>query len=404
MPALFCAVKRFNLLTLSFKNIRRKTFRSGILAFSIALVVCIIVFGLSFIFTVTSSIKLSSERLGADLLVIPVGASRFAEEVLLETESKSFFMDKKVVDQLREVEGIDKITAQTYLTTISGVCCDVPEAKVVAFNQDTDFVVKPWLDRAIGRRLERGEAIVGYESFLNISQGLMEINASLFGNRFRIVGTLDKTGTGLDNAIFIGDENIQDIIKHGKAVLRPDQVSVVFTRVKKGYDPYVIGRAVEGRIVEVDVIARKDIGKNIINTLRDMRYLFSFMVIISTVLSVFLTWSIFSAITNERAREVGIMRAIGAKEIHIVRVFMIEIILIGIIGSAAGILAGTSLSLSLEQSFTILKSLPTQLDIFQRIWISAAGLAIGTGVCVIGALAPITRIRKTEPLTVIKEA
>lgn len=111
---------------------------------------------------------------------------------------------------------------------------DVPETVVVTFDQDSDFIVSPWLKERLKRRLKKGEAIVGHESFLNINLGLMEIDSVLFGNTFRIVSSLDKTGTGLDNAIFISDENMEVIIKNGKVGIKPDQISILFAKVKKG--------------------------------------------------------------------------------------------------------------------------------------------------------------------------
>ena len=92
------------------------------------------------------------------------------------------------------------MTPQTYLVTIGGACCDVPETMVVAFDQDSDFVIRPWLSGKLGRKLGKGEAIVGSESALNIGLGLTDVDAVLLGNVFRMVGVLERTGTGLDTA------------------------------------------------------------------------------------------------------------------------------------------------------------------------------------------------------------
>ncbi|MEW6409510.1 MAG: ABC transporter permease [Nitrospirota bacterium] len=396
-------MKEFSLLTLAIKNLKRKSFRTGILVFSIALLVSILVFGLSFITSVSSSIKRASGRLGADLLVVPVGARGFAEEVLLETTVKSFYMDKSIVERVKKIEGIEAVTYQTYLTTIFGVCCDVPEAKVVAFNQDTDFIVRPWLEKTLGRRLEKGEAIVGYESFLNIGLGLMEIDTTLFGTMFKIIGSLEKSGTGLDNAIFLSEENIEEIIRQGKSVLKPEQVSVIFTKVKRGYDPYKVGRDIEGEIIEVDVVARSDIGKDILRTLKDINQIFSITIVLASMLSVFLAWAIFSAIVNERLREIGIMRAIGAKESHIVRLFFTEVFTLGAIGSLVGIGLGIYLFISLSKGFTLLKNISAKITIAEQTGISLVAFTVGTMICVLGALLPIYRLKKIEPFIAIKE-
>jgi len=393
-------MKKFDLSTLAVKNIKRKKFRTGILAFSITLIVAVLVFGFSFIINVSLSVKRASDRLGSDLIVVPVGARGYAEEVLLESKVKSFYMDKSIVQRVKKVEGVDKVTFQTYLTTIQGLCCDVPEATVVAFNQESDFIVKPWLQKAIGRKLQKNEAIVGHESFLNMGLGLMD--AVLFGTKFRILGALDKSGTGLDNAIFVSDENINEILKNGKSPLKPDQISIIFVKVKKGYDPYLVGRAIEGDIVEVDVVARSDIGKGVISTMKDINMIFSITVLMASVLSILLAWAIFSAIVNERLREVGIMRAIGAKESHISRLFLAEVLIIGIIGSICGAVLGTTLSLILVKSFSLLKNLPVGINMYDRIIIGISGVVLGTGICTLGALSPVRRIKKLEPLIVIK--
>lgn len=393
----------FTIFSFALRNLRRKPLRTAILIAAIAILVAALVFALSFVSRVSSSVRLSSERLGADILIVPAGARGAADDVLLENKAKSFYMDRSVIEKLKTIKGIDQLTHQTYLTTIQGLCCDVPETVVVAFDQDTDFVVKPWLIRKFGRKLQKGEALAGSESAFNISVDLVDVDKVLFGSIFKVVGELDKTGTGLDNALFINEENLNDILRQGRTTLKPDQISIVFAKIKKGLDPYKVAGEIEDTFVELDTMARKDIGKGIITTLRDINQIFIFTMILISLLSGFLTWAIFSAIANERAREVGIMRAVGAREAHIVMIFLAEVVIIGSIGSIIGIIGGTGLSIVLAQSFTIMKSLPMHLTMMSRIGIAIIGFVIGNAICIAGALAPIRKIKKMEPLMAIKK-
>jgi putative ABC transport system permease protein len=125
--------------------------------------------------------------------------------------------------------------------------------------------------------------------------------------------------------------------------------------------------------------------------------------VLSTLLSLFLVWAIFTAIANERTREVGIMRALGAREKHVFNVFLSEVLVLGGIGSIIGILAGTGLSLITAKAFSILKNLPVDLPFSARAAIAAAGLLFGTGICALGAFFPVRRLKKVEPLLVIKQ-
>jgi putative ABC transport system permease protein len=392
----------FNIFRVALKNLKRNSFRTAVLVFSIGLLVSILVFGSSFILSVGSSLERASARLGADILVVPVGAREYAEEMLLETKVKTFYMDKGLMDRVGQVEGVTEITYQTYLETIWGVCCDVPPAKVVAFDQDTDFIVRPWLKEVLGRELKKGEAILGSRAYEDLD--LLEVDSSvLFGARFDIVGVLEETGTGLDNAIFITDENIDRIIEKGKSKLKANMISLMFVKIKEGLDPYTVGAKIESEIVEVDIIQRSEMGGSIVATLKDINRIFLITIVLASVLSMFLTWTIFTAIVNERAREVGIMRAIGAKGSHIVAMFMIEVFLLGFAGSIVGIVAGNYLSLTLSKIFTLLRDMAATLTLVERIEVSMLGLAVGVGICVIGALSSIIRIKKLEPLSALKE-
>ncbi|MBI3591942.1 MAG: FtsX-like permease family protein [Nitrospirae bacterium] len=394
---------KFNFTTVALKNLKRKPFRTGVLIFSIALLVSLLIFALSFIVSVSSSLKKASDRLGADLIIVPVGARGYAEAFLLESKKPEFYMNKSIIDKVRKIDGIETVTFQTYLSTIAGVCCDVEATRIIAFDQDSDFIVKPWLKKAIGRGLKKGEAIAGYETNFNLGVELLDLETTIFNNKFKVVGVLEKTGTALDNALIMTEENIKDIIGSGKSPLSEGQISLIFTKVKKGFDPYEVGRTVEGNIVEVDVVARSDMGKEILSTLKDINKIFLITIVMSSILAIFLVWAIFSAIANERSREVGIMRAVGAKESHIVKLFILEVFLVGLTGSLIGLVIGTSISLSLAKGFKLLKAISATLTAVQQAEIAMAGLLIGTIICIAGALMPINRIKKLEPLLAIKE-
>jgi putative ABC transport system permease protein len=394
--------KEFTVFSHAVRNLRRRPARAAILVVAIGLLVSTLVFGLSFVRRVESSIRTTSDRLGADLIVVPTGSRGAAEDVLVEHRVTTFYMERSIVERVRRIPGIERVTAQTYLATIGGTCCDVPEAMVVAFDQESDFVVRPWLERKLSRRLGKGEAVVGSESAFNIRLGLTEVDGVLFGNLFRIVGVLEKTGTGLDNAIFVDEKNLEDLLKNGKAAVRPGSVSVVFAKVQPGWDPARVAGTIEDTIVETDTVARRDVGKNLARALGDIGRIFLATFGVASLLAALLAWAVFSGVANERAREIGLMRAIGAKESHVARLFLLEVVLIGAAGSALGMVAGTALSLSLAKGFALLANVSTDLGLLERAGIGAAGLASGTAVCVIGALSPIRRTRRTEPLVVLK--
>lgn len=390
-------------LSVALRNLKRKRFRTGVLVLSIAILVSLLIFGISFSISVNSSIRKASDRLGADLIIVPEGARGFAEEFLLESKNKSFYMPKSILDRVRKMDGIASLTYQTYLETIGGICCDVARTQVVAFDQDTDFIVNPWLAKSLGRHLKHGEAISGSGTYENLGLDLLDVEKTLFHNKFKIIGVLEKTGTGLDNALFMSEEDLNRIIEGGNSPLKKGQISIIFAKLKKGYDPYRVGLDVEGRIIEVDVVARREMGEQLLAKLSDINKVFLISTVMAALLTVFLVWAIFSAIANERSKEIGIMRAIGAKRSDIVGLFILEVFVLGVLGSLAGMAAGIYIFASLTKSFTLLQDIPAGLSMVQQTGIGAVCVIIGTGICVAGALFPINRIKKMEPLIAIKE-
>jgi putative ABC transport system permease protein len=144
-------------------------------------------------------------------------------------------------------------------------------------------------------------------------------------------------------------------------------------------------------------------GEKFLNTLADINKIFLLTTILASVLTTFLVWAIFSAIANERSKEIGIMRALGAKESHIVHLYLVEVTVLGLLGSIIGALVGTYLSDLLTGSFSLLKNISAGLSGGQQLSIAGVCLLIGTAICITGAMMPINRIKKMEPLLVIKE-
>lgn len=394
--------KEFTLLAHALRNLRRRPARAVILTAAIGLLVSVLVFALSFVRRVDAGVRTAAERLGADVLVVPTGSRGAAEDVLLDNRIKTFYMDRAILEKVRAVKGVARATAQTYLTTIPGTCCDVPEAIVVAFDQDTDFVVGPWLARKLARRLRKGEAVVGAESAFNIGLGLTEVSGRLFGSVFRIARVLDKTGTGLDTAIFVDEQSAAEVLARPETKVPPGAVSVVFAQVEPGVDPARVAGLIEDSFVEVDAVARRDVGQGVLSALGDVSRMFLITFLIASVLAAALAWAVFSGVASERAREVGLMRAMGARESYVGSLFLLEVLLVGAIGSVLGVVCGTGVSFVLAEGFAILRSASADLRAVDRVAVGAVGLVVGTGVCVLGALAPLRTARRTEPLTVLK--
>jgi putative ABC transport system permease protein len=308
-------------------------------------------------------------------------------------------MDKKYFKIMQARDEVEEATYHTYLKPLVGACCGVLDAQVIGIDQETDFIIRPWLTEDV--KLGPGEVIVGHGSASDYKSGLYE-TALLFDRDFEIAGILEETGTGLDYSIIMRIEDMDEIILE-KERAKPGDISAIFLKLKRGYDPYIMGRVIEGEYPELDVIPRGSMGETVKATLLDINKIFSVTILLSSILSIFLAWAIFSAIVNERKREVGIIVAIGARRVQVIKLFLLEVLFIGGVGSVFGVIGGNLLSVYFAERFALLPNLATAMDPVATIKISILCFTIGTLICVMGALIPIIRISGMEPLTAIRE-
>ncbi|MCL7486572.1 MAG: ABC transporter permease [Desulfobulbaceae bacterium] len=389
-----------SILRIAWKTVSRKIFRNIVLAAAVSLLVSLLVFALLFNRAVHDDIEAASRKLGAEIVMVPVEAIEKAEEFILESKKKDFYMDREVYEKVKDLPEIEKATFQIYLETLESGCCSIVEGQVVAFDPETDFVISPWFSEP-PKPLEEGEVYIG--SYVYEYLGLIKTMA-LFNKEVKVVGDLRETGTGLDHGIFMRVEDLDKISASVTGKYSPGKISIIFIKLKEGVELVDATNKIQGMFPNIGTMTRGSIGANVRTTLRDITSVFSITILISSALAVLLAWSTFTALANERRREVGILRAIGAHRSHIMKMFLSEAAIISLLGGIIGIGIGNYLIHHLAGNFDLLSKLGAYASISMlNVMYSIIAMLVGIGVCLIGAAIPVIRLARMEPLQAIKE-
>jgi putative ABC transport system permease protein len=390
----------FSIGSLAWKSVVRKLFRNGVLVLAVSLLVALLVFALLFNQAVQEDIETATRRLGADIVIVPPEAKGIAEEFILESKEKTFYMDEFVYESIADLPEIKSINFHVYLETLNSGCCSIDEGQVIAFDPGRDFVIKPWLAEG-PETLGPNEVYVG--SYVYDFLGLINA-ASLFGQGVKVVGHLAETGTGLDHGIFMRLEDLHKVSQTTLGGYSPGKISIIFIKIREGLDPDRVVARIRDINPRIGIMTRGSIGADVRSTLSDILRIFTITIAISSALAILLAWSTFTAITNERRREVGILRAIGAHRSHIIRMFLTEAFLISFIGGVLGIGLGHYLIHYLAGDFDLLTRIGAiSATSTMNIILSLISMAIGVAACLIGAAIPIVRLAHMEPLSAIKE-
>ena len=317
--------------------------------------------GSIFIKSLNNGLDSLNERLGADIIVLPKDAESEVDlqNLLLQGTPGYFYMDKSILNDLESIEGVDRISAQYFLVSANADCCSV-KVQIIGFDEETDFTIKPWLHESYQGVLKDNEIIVG--SMLSTKVGH---TLKLYGKEFLVVGKLEKTGTGLDTAVYTTGDTVKALIEaaedKGISILSkqsPDDViSSVYIDVKDGYDIDTIVSDINLNNSEVKAVRARTMMTSTSDRLGIISSAISFFVKIIWAFAAIILIAAFYIITGERKKEFAALRVIGVSRKKLGVLVMSEAIIIGIIGSVFGIV----ITGAFMYSFSVL--IGTRLDL-----------------------------------------
>ena len=396
-----------NLRRFVLRNIRGTAFRS------VAVFLCaLIVAGFTFATTVIlrgaqQSLRVAVERLGADVVIVPEGIEARVESALLMGKPVSAWMPEQNLGKIAGIPGVAVASPQLFLASDPHApYCSAPEAFLVAFDPQTDFTISPWLEERPSHPLSRGEVIGG--SLVSAPEGGRGI--TLYGHPLTLAGKLRPTGAGLDQTLFFTFETAQDVLQAlQRHAARPPEVpahsiSSILLKMAPQVDPTAASLRIIRDVPGVTPVESPDLFKAYRRQMTGLNRAMLTVLTTTWVLSVALIGLIFSMAANERRRELGVLRALGATRRFVLQSLLAEAALLGLGGGVAGIalailvlyLFGTPIVSSLKVPFLF----PSPLTLGALV---AGGVALVLISVVLAALGPALKISAQEPALAMRE-
>ncbi len=396
-----------NLARLALRNITGSAFRSwvvvlcALLAASFTLAITLVLRGAE------TSLRLALDRLGADIIVVPEGTADKVESALLMGIPVKVWMPQANLEKVRAVSGVEKVSPQLYLSTLTGAsCCSVSDMFLVAYDPASDFTVEPWLEKQIGSRLRLGEAVGG--TYVFTPQG--EQNIKVYGYFVTLKANMEPTGTGLDQSMFLTFETARDIARLSKTMaeqpleIPPDSVSAILVRVAPDQDPAQVALEIMHAVPEVTPITSANLFQSYRKQITVLLRGILAVMVVTLAVSVLLIGLVFSMAANERRRELGVLRAIGATRGFVFQSLLVEAGFLALAGGGMGafltILGVVLFRNLLVQTMGIPFLLPAPLPLLAQV---AAGLGLALASVTVAALLPAHRISRMDPAVAMRE-
>lgn len=175
----------------------------------------------------------------------------------------------------------------------------------------------------------------------------------LNGKTFDVVGVLDKGAAFANDALFLNERDMRDIVD-----VNNDEFSMIVSQVSPGAVPSDVADRVE-RAMRRDRGQKEGFEDFRVSTSEEL--INSINTILGVVQAVFIGIAAISLLVGgigimntmytsvlERTREIGIMKAIGARNSDILWIFLLESGLLGMAGGAIGVVLGMGMSKAVE--------------------------------------------------------
>lgn len=400
-----------SLIRLALKNMGRKRFRSMSIILAGALACGLIFAGTITVSAVGSGLEKGMARLGADIMVFPVGFEGSGAKILMGSEPSNFYMPEAKMNEVAAVKGVLRVSPQLYITSTKLICCTMPTVQLVGYDPETDFIITPWLG-AVKKNPQSDTDIITLGA--NTMYAAEDAYMSFFGKRFQIKSVASETGLQfVDFSAFMTMDVARDMISisrtmSGEALkIGPDEISAIAVKVVSGEDVKQVAAAIVRNVPGVKTVVSQDLVSSVRSEVQGIQYGILTAGIICWLMTLFLMGLVFTMVVNERRKELGLLRSMGATRNHIVRLILSEAAILSGLSGLIGIAGGFWAIRYVKEILTLsagTATIPFQLPSVQYIALSAficgisillsgVAMAIYPAICV-GRIAPYDAIRK----------
>lgn len=228
------------------------------------------------------------------------------------------------------------------------------------------------------------------------------------GMAFRIIGVLSEKGQGFDGR----DQDDVAFVPFSTSKLRLSNSLYNFDRVDLGFIKAISEKHIEQSIYDITQLMRKryklkdteadnanirnisSVTKIATDTSKALSLLLGAIASISLIVGGIGIMNIMLVTVTERTREIGIRKAIGASRYMILMQFLLEAIIISVLGSFIGLSLGLGLSFAADRLFSV--------PVAYSLWSAFAALVVAVIVGVASGVYPARKAANMQPIDALR--
>ncbi|MBN1122141.1 MAG: ABC transporter permease [Anaerolineae bacterium] len=218
---------------------------------------------------------------------------------------------------------------------------------------------------------------------------------------FEVVGILDDPGLLLGNQqVFMPIEAAQDLLN------KPNRVNIIMGRYAEGSDAQAIELAMRSMFSRGYELSPLEGGADVWSALLEfMNVIFTMFGLLALALAGLIMFNTFRTSVVERRRDIGMLRAVGAKRRVVMRTILYEGLILAVLGTVLGMLLGVAFAYGaragLGSIFETLMGGTIGKPRFEALTF-AVTIAFGLGVPLVSVLLPARGASQVTPLEAMR--
>jgi len=380
---------------LAFSFLTYRPSRSLVVVLFVLLAVVAAIWGSILTWTANADLKSSlagMEKMGADVVIIRRGSSeRYAQVGNLEL--------LHMAQSIRETEEVADVSTELRLFTYeNSPWSDEPKTYIYAIDPRTDFTVSQWLPGEESAPLGHNEVYIGNKLKLSGSQEVV----NLAGLDLKVAQRLKETGTTLDDTMFVSFSTARLLAKSYQALketipgLEANYVPVFMVAISEGANALEVATRILELVPGVSTFESYEFFRSGREQLTGLMHSLDRIFIFVWLGALIGIAVVFLISLNERRREIGVLRVLGASRGFAFRTMVTEGALLAAIGAIPGILAGVLGGAVLLPN--LISGFETQQITLSR-WLGASawGLLVALLSVSVATLLPIWWVFRRDP-------
>lgn len=353
------------------------------------------------------------KELGADKILINPAGSAFGLN-----DKNPDPLTTKDIEIIRDVNGVKEVSSYSYeVSTVTWGDNDQTFATIITYPLDENRKLLEEITTSeiiSGRRLKKEDkfkAVIGYnyQNSNKFSENLITGKKIIIENKqFEVIGINDKIGSQQDDeAIYITQEAYFEIYPDENK----EEVGAIFVRVKDGESPSEIVEKIEKDLrknrnvkegeEDFEVTTFEDLIQSFLNIFNIVQVVLVGIAAISLVVGGIGIMNTMYTAVIERTKDIGVMKAIGARNSDVLLIFVIESGFLGLVGGAMGVILGIILAKTVEYFGT--NAFGTELlKAAMPWWLILGALAFAFTLGAVFGTLPARRASKMNPVDALR--